>query len=175
MRRGDLQYEKAADYACNQPKDWVDTYASNAAAVLRLEPGGDLHQLVEKLGGRIQYRDLFDAEADADTIFVHGPRDFDIILSTASSPARDRFTIAHELGHYFLHSESGRRPLVAARSGSDRAEWEANWFAAGLLMPKDAFQKAFNDGKKSSFELAAMFAVSQQAAVIRMKVLELSR
>ena len=75
-------------------------------------------------------------------IYVHGRGDFDIVLPQFTSPLRDRFTIGHELGHYFLHSRQGERPLVAYRQGSGRLEWEANWFAAGLLMPKDEFLRA---------------------------------
>lgn len=50
---------------------------------------------------------------------------------------RDRFTLAHEIGHYFMHNnimlsrvESGIR-IPAYRD----PEWQANTFAAALLMP----------------------------------------
>lgn len=54
---------------------------------------------------------------------------------------RQRFTIAHELGHYFLHNQPGihvdkvflRDP--AASEGLHLREIEANRFAAELLMP----------------------------------------
>jgi Zn-dependent peptidase ImmA (M78 family)/transcriptional regulator with XRE-family HTH domain len=43
---------------------------------------------------------------------------------------RRRFNVAHELGHFMLHSE--------ARPGDQQHEREAHLFAADLLMPEDA-------------------------------------
>ncbi|WP_414603838.1 ImmA/IrrE family metallo-endopeptidase [Stenotrophomonas sp. FR012] len=56
---------------------------------------------------------------------------------------RLRFTLAHEIGHLFLHlSEDGEfrdTPRTMSRTSSywDRQEAEANSFAAELLMPSD--------------------------------------
>lgn len=172
MRRPNVKYEEAINHICNLMKQQVDDYAAKATSVLGFRPGDDIISLVQQLGGRIHYIDLLDAAADEDTIFVHGHSDFDIILSSISSPNRDRFTIAHELGHYLLHSRQGAIPLVAARSGSNRAEWEANWFAAGFLMPAREFAAAFRSGKRV-FELASAFAVSEAAAAVRIKALGL--
>lgn len=65
---------------------------------------------------------------------------------------RDRFTLAHELGHYFLgHGEFMRRETCdesdfvinrnSVHDGSDiaRMEYQANYFAACLLMPQANF------------------------------------
>src|SRR5258707_210792 len=122
MKRPGIEYKEAKDLVCNLAKAEVDKYAAKAAGVLGFKPGADISALVKTLGGRIHVEDLFGTLGDEDTIYVHKAEDFDIILSTISSPRRDRFTIAHELGHYFLHSKQGRLPLVAARDGSDRAE-----------------------------------------------------
>ena len=115
---------------------------------------------------------MFEEDSDVNTIYVHRKNDFDIVLPDYSTPRRDRFTIAHELGHFFLHSWMGERPLKAARNGSDRAEWEANWFAAGLLMPKAQFKSAHGE-KRSLSWLADRFDVSEHAAKIRCSVLGL--
>jgi hypothetical protein len=59
--------------------------------------------------------------------------------------SRVRFSVAHELGHYFLPSHReylvsgewyGKRPQVLR---SRRVEREADWFAAALLMPRQPF------------------------------------
>lgn len=50
---------------------------------------------------------------------------------------RDRFTIAHELGHLFLEHLGEQKELF--REGTGEAEYEANDFAANLLMPKAEF------------------------------------
>jgi len=172
MERKGVQYGVALELVCNRPKDYIDRFAEEAADEM-LPPGGDIVLLTEKLGGRIHYRNIFEDDADVDTIFVHRMNDFDIVLPDHSTPRRDRFTIAHELGHFFLHSWMGQRPLKAARSGSNRAEWEANWFAAGLLCPKTKFKAAH--GKKRSLSwLADKFDVSEHVAKIRCVVLGLS-
>ena len=78
----------------------------------------------------------------------------------ADSPGyRERFTIAHEVGHlhlhkqYFANTESVLAPIKAHRSESiveqmlsemlsRSAEWQANRFGAALLMPRPAFKAA---------------------------------
>ncbi len=131
MEKPGVEYGAALDMVCNQPKDYIDSLAETASREM-LPPAGDILCLTTKLGGRVHYRNMFEDDSELDTIFVHGKNDFDIVLPDHSTPRRDRFTVAHELGHFFLHSWMGDRPLKAARNGSDRAEWEANWFAAGL-------------------------------------------
>lgn len=77
------------------------------------------------------------------------------------SAVRQRFTIAHELGHYELHrKESGlfvdkkfkvhfRDPVSS--SGIDNKEREANAFAAAILMPKHLLVREI---RESDFDLA---------------------
>lgn len=58
-----------------------------------------------------------------------------IAIARGHSGDRDRFTIAHELGHLILHSHrSGIEPK--------RAEDEANRFAGALLIPEEAAREA---------------------------------
>lgn len=172
MERQGVKYGVALELVCNQPKDFIDKLAEDASTEM-LPPAADIVELTKKLGGRIHYRNMFEGDADVDTIFVHAKNDFDIVLPDYSTPRRDRFTIAHELGHFFLHAWMGKRPLKATRNGSDRAEWEANWFAAGLLMPKAKF-KAAHKRKPSVSWLADNFDVSEHAARVRCAVLNLS-
>src|SRR2546422_5292813 len=69
-------------------------------------------------------------------------------VNEAQHPHRQRFTIAHELGHLLLHtgqdiyvderSETGLKINLRdeeARTGTQPEEIEANLFAAELLMP----------------------------------------
>ncbi|SEQ61747.1 ImmA/IrrE family metallo-endopeptidase [Nitrosomonas ureae] len=62
-------------------------------------------------------------------------------LQNSYSPRR-RFTLAHEIGHYCLHSADSKRGFVDSQKTMSRTEsyWdsyesEANSFAAQLLMP----------------------------------------
>lgn len=78
-------------------------------------------------------------------------------VNSAHHERRQRFTIAHELGHYVLHGsekihydDKSRGFQVHLRSpisgeGSDRLEIEANAFAAELLMPASFLEKDLQD------------------------------
>lgn len=102
---------------------------------------------------------------------------------------RQRFTIAHELGHFFLHSDVLRRGAHVdkvvtilnrdseAARGVSNIEIEANQFAAELLMPK--FLIAAFLGKNGLdirmmpdddiiAEMAKAFRVSMTAIAIRL-------
>lgn len=77
---------------------------------------------------------------------------------------RDRFTIAHEIGHYFLHSEGFSFARTDGNVPAYRdPEWQANTFASFLLIPRA--QTLFMDKE----EIASRCMVSNQAAEIAYK------
>ena len=135
--------------------------------------------LIRNYGGRIVYQPFQWADAEVSgTIYVHGKQNFDIVLTQGTSPARERFTIAHEFGHYILHSNQGQHPMVAPRMATEqsiarRLEWEANWFAGGMLMPSGVFRQAFRDEGGDLLRVAQKFQVSVAAARVRAKQLRL--
>lgn len=152
--------------AANIWKASIEKYAEEVAEVIDFQPGGDLIAAIDGFGGELHYRPMDEWVDEDGSIFVHEECDFDILLPSYTSPLRDRFTIAHELGHYFLHSEQGVRPIIAFRRGSTRIEWEANWFAASFLMPREEFDAREADGYDIP-DLAAYFSVSERAAEVR--------
>jgi Zn-dependent peptidase ImmA (M78 family) len=98
--------------------------------------------------------------------------------------SRQRFTIAHEIGHLELHDREGihldrKFPIVRQRDARsslaiDAEEIEANGFAAELLMPasmiEDDIEEAdpfFEDDELTSW-LADRYEVSLQAMAIRL-------
>jgi len=170
MRRPDVPYKDAADLPSLLTKPAIDDWASKVAEHFGYSPNHPLIELVPRLGGHVRFGAPEDSP-DGGTIYVHTTEDFDIILPQWTSPRRDQFTIAHEIGHYALHSKFGEIPLIATRTGSGRSEWEANWFAAGFLMPKVSFLKLADEGK-SEASLAKYFRVSIDAARIRLKTLQ---
>lgn len=109
-------------------------------------------------------------------------------LNVSHTKTRQRFTLAHELGHFLLHKrgEGGlhvdeRDFFVRFRDthssdGSDREEREANAFAAELLMPSNFLErdaKKLLDGLSLSDdttirELASRYGVSLQALSFRL-------
>lgn len=129
-----------------------------------------LLSFINRKHGEVKY---IDSGSDkAETLHVRADRSFTIYLSKEAFAARQAFTIAHELGHLFLHTNMNARGEASfARSGSDRQEWEANWFAAELLMPEAEFRKAAKECWSNPDLLADRFGVSTAAASVRLKAL----
>lgn len=160
--------------ACGARKDLIEQFATDFAASVDYRPGADLKGIVARLGGRISYKGFADIGDTSDaSVFVFGHKDFEIYLPDYTSAERDRFSIAHELGHYVLHYPLVKKPMTAARYGSTRVEWEANWFAAGFLMPATEFKKQFKRTGGSLDDVARFFKVSNAAASARAKALGL--
>ncbi len=172
--REGINYLTGADIPpLNAPMIDIQRLAENIAERARLAHGVTLFDLVGQLGGRVFTvdEDEWDREVSG-SIIVHGPGDFDVAISRFTSPLRDRFTLAHELGHYFLHSLQGKQPIIAQRYGSGRREWEANWFAAALLMPADRFRTAYRENRDPR-HLSWVFNVSIPAVKVRARALNL--
>jgi Zn-dependent peptidase ImmA (M78 family) len=160
--------------ACGAGKATIEAFATKFAHSMGYAPGDDLDPIVERLGGKIVYKGFADLDDSAEaSVRVWETGKFEIVLPDYTSPARDRFSIAHEIGHYVLHYPLVKAPMVAARYGSTPVEWEANWFAAGFLMPEQIFRK-HHAAKKSVAELARFFKVSSAAAMARAKALRLA-
>lgn len=92
------------------------------------------------------------------------------------------FSIAHEMGHLFLHllNENGtlRQAETFQRNmETTQEELEANEFAAALLMPEEIFivksKEFMTKDKINVTKMAEYFNVSVQAATVRGNVLEL--
>ncbi|MBP6018815.1 MAG: ImmA/IrrE family metallo-endopeptidase [Burkholderiaceae bacterium] len=78
---------------------------------------------------------------------------------------RDRFTAAHELGHYFLHRNEGLAFMRAAppeTKAYQSSEWQANTYAGELLV--DVRKININD---SPTHIATTFGVSYSVAEIQ--------
>jgi len=171
----------AAPKQCGLGKDSIYRLAESIRQQLAYTPGDDLDDLIEQLGGRIEYQDFWELESSATgSIRIRSPNDFTIYLPSYTGVERDRFTIAHELGHFVLHylypRQSGNDPgpVQAQRYGSGRVEWEANWFAAAFLMPEQDFRTSFTKNAGDFLSVAEQFFVSSRAAQIRAKSLKLT-
>lgn len=168
-----------APRALNMSRQAIETHAETVRRQLGYDPGQDLVPVVSRLGGKISIRNLWNPAPEDGSIVIRGAGDFEIILSDATSTRRDRFTIAHELGHYFLHfasqlnEVSGGCPMVALRFATGRAETEAHWFAAQFLMPEAEFRAAWNAFHGHEGAVATKFQVSLQAASVRAQALGL--
>ncbi|MGB0696027.1 MAG: ImmA/IrrE family metallo-endopeptidase [Rhodospirillaceae bacterium] len=156
-------------------KEEVADLAEELAGILDFAPGDDLEPIVQWLGGTIhEVDDIAFSSGVNGTIEVNGYQDFTINVPKNTYDARQRFTIAHEIGHYVLHAplKDGHR-LVARRYDSGRTEWEANWFASSFLMPTKTFTERFQLNKGDLVATANQFKVSLEAATYRAKNLNL--
>lgn len=117
------------------PEDGFDTPADIAALVRRdldvpAGPIGDLTAVVEAAGVVVLSADLDSAQVDAiagwpeDTVPI-------ILVSRHTSAERQRFTLAHELGHAVMH-DTAASPLH---------EQQADAFASAFLMPEREFRR----------------------------------
>jgi Zn-dependent peptidase ImmA (M78 family) len=119
-----------------------------AALEVRTEAGAlalpiDVEAIARRRGARVVYepmaRDLSGLlYRDGDTVVIG--------VNSIHAPVRQRFTIAHEVGHLVLHDG---RPVVLdhvvrvnfrdpqSGTATNREEIDANRFAAELLMPRD--------------------------------------
>lgn len=108
-----------------------------------------------------------------------------LLVKQSDGPARKRFTIAHELGHYFLHLLSSEGEFVdgevnlfrvppeeGGRTEEHRKEAQANMFAAALLMPEEAVRKELKR-IRSVKAMARRFNVSVEAMGLRVAQLGL--
>jgi Zn-dependent peptidase ImmA (M78 family) len=104
-----------------------------------------------------------------------------ILLNASDSPNRQRFTCAHELGHYVTHASDPTayeyidlRDTIWSATGQDSEEVWANAFAANLLMPEKRVRELIAEGYTPT-ALAAYFAVSQDAMSYRLDNLGLTK
>lgn len=87
-----------------------------------------------------------------------------IEYNVAEPLVRQRFTVAHELGHCALGHEDAPRDAGNFQSSKECLELQANRFAAELIMPESLVRRYYYSGSVSSVEdLAKAFGVSTDA------------
>ncbi|MFG2648945.1 helix-turn-helix domain-containing protein [Streptomyces sp. NPDC048436] len=133
---------------------------------------GDLAELIEDVFGAdvavVQHSDGFDG--------LTGTTDDAklILLAATSAPARQRFTLAHELGHLLAGDNQSvhlDRDIFAPAQKRDPSEQCANAFASAFLMPEDTLRgaiKATGLSRESFATLACELMVSPTSLAYRM-------
>ncbi|MCL4498788.1 MAG: ImmA/IrrE family metallo-endopeptidase [Chloroflexi bacterium] len=148
------------------------------------EPPVLIHKIAKSQGVRL-FLQPFDGEMSG---FIAQKDDNVVIgVNTSHAKVRQRFTIAHELGHMLLHEQGevhvDRKFHIKLRNnvssqGVDPDEVEANLFAAEILMPKqfiDHDLQGISDVDLLDTEvidgLAERYDVSTQAIMFRLVAL----
>ncbi|WP_321404561.1 ImmA/IrrE family metallo-endopeptidase [Maridesulfovibrio sp.] len=126
----------------------------------------DVHQIVKKLGGKIEYA----KPENKIELCCYADESFKIILLRQPHyhEQRDRWSIAHALGHVLMHSHPGKTRLFTREENRTEC-MQANWFAAGLLMPKTSFLTKAKELRNDTEELASLFWVMEGAASSRLE------
>lgn len=137
---------------------------------------------VEEVASRLQIKIGREPSEDFSGILIRKDGKALIGVNSNESHVRQRFTIAHELGHFILHKE--KETFVDYRDNQKDImrtprEKQANAFAAALLMPRTKLIKdvktKFKDGiyEEGLIELAELYEVSTEAMKYRLMNLNL--
>lgn len=155
-----------------------------AQAVLKLYdipiPINDIDEVVGRMGGHIIENPSINGFSDG-KIKKTSHDTFSIEISPFQTEERRNFTIAHELGHLFLHMgfrnnadkwrAQDNTPYY--RNGNSESEYQANEFAAAFLMPQSEYKKIMdrftNGNLVNTSKVAEYFHVSIDAAANRGK------
>ena len=142
----------------------------NYIKISNIQPISDLLNILENLGiVIIQIKNSNNKFSDFDGLseIVNGIPII-VLLDDISDGARQRFTIAHELGHLVLN----------VKNDNLDEEFVCNMFASALLMPMDAVINEFGTKRNniSFFELVAFkkeYKVSYTAIIYRLRNLKI--
>lgn len=137
----------------------------------------DLPELVEEVFGAdvavVALDDGFDGlAASSDTAKL-------IVLGTSQVPARQRFTLAHELGHLLMADDQGAHldeNVYDKAQMKDPSEKRANAFASAFLMPADVLRSAVGTTgltREAFAALACDLNVSPSTLAFRLEQLRL--
>lgn len=140
----------------------------------------DVESICKRLGIKVLYVDFSEIEMRvgkeiAGAIQKVGSA-YTILVNEDDSDVRARFTIAHELGHYFLHMKGNQKEIVTSfRRDRSPKETSANKFAAELLMPREMVRREYAKMViPVSDSLAKKFEVSKSAMRVRLDSLGLN-
>lgn len=162
-----------------------DNIAKVANEILRKnkirKPPIPVEKIARNLGAEVRY---IPYEGDlSGMVFRDEEEDRYIIgVNSLHHPNRQRFTIAHELGHLCFHKgkeiyiDRAYRVNLRSKISSqavDKEEIEANRFAAALLMPEDMLKKDLSrseidlENEGNLKKLAKKYKVSLQSFTFR--------
>ena len=163
----------------NSTRRMINSLAEDVLSAYNIAvPIGNIDEIVEKLGGTIQKEAFF-----SDGAVEKEGNGFKIIVSPFQDEKRERFTIAHELGHLFLHMGyrtnnelwEKQENNIYHRIGNSEKEYQANEVAAAFLMPATEYlavlHKVAEGNMVDTSKIAEYFNVSIEAAANRGKFL----
>lgn len=130
-------------------------------------PIENMEDIVKRMNGKLEISDSLSEFADAMIEKIHkraeSDPDFRIITSSYQTLERQRFSIAHEIGHLFLHMGYiidekvwNTTEETFLRKYAGEMEYQADEFAAALLMPRDDFREIVRESYSGNNQYDAM-------------------
>lgn len=149
----------------------VDTFGQLQNAELPI----DLGKIMDKYGLKLQFAEFKDDKVSG----IYSKTEKAIFIAKSKVSPRKAFTIAHELGHYFLHAEKKQETFYRTDGlvldwAESSVESEANVFAASLLMPEKLVRSYWNTFRRID-AITKAFHVTYSAAYYRLLNLGLIR
>lgn len=162
-------------------KNLINNIAKEVLSIYNISvPINNIDEVVRQMGGTVIEDPSLDGFSDG-KICKTGENQFEIVVSPYQTVERKNFTIAHELGHLFLHMgfliDDTKWKLqnnkIYYRNGNSSSEYQSNEFAAAFLMPKDEYKAIMDEHTDGTTvytaEIARYFHVSTEAASNRGK------
>lgn len=150
----------------------IKSYANKVTKKYNLSYPLDIHTFVNTLGFEVKYVDT--GNCDAYTIIANGQK-LMLLNQQIKSKSRISFTLAHELGHYFIPAHM--EPLYACNIDelepdnkvvNKKEEREADLFASELLLPSKFIEKNCIRCFQDIISVAQKYKISIPTAAIRM-------
>lgn len=153
----------------------------------------DLERIVKDHNIKVKQADLT-AKGYSGYVARKADDTWEIVINSTQTTGRKRFTIAHELGHFFLHADR----ITKGKARIDQIDYiekqnldteiddymhieevEANQFAAEVLMPESIVRRiaksSYTINSDARRALADYFRVSPSAMYYRLKYLGYSQ
>ena len=151
---------------------FIDRIAGIANRLVRNYDTRDPYKICDEIGVRIRLKDL---GTDIKAYYFYQSRIRNIVLNNRVSETVRRILVAHELGHDRLHKEIALLKGFQEIDLFDAAqptEYEANIFAAELLIDDDELAERFNDRDASFFGIAKELYVPAALLDFKFRVLK---
>ena len=150
----------------------IDYIARIVTDLTRKYQTRDPFEICRALGIKIRYKDL---GTDIKAYYFYQSRIRNIVLNWRISEIVRKILVAHELGHDRLHKEIAMLRGFQEIELFDRAlptEYEANLFAAELLIDDDELLEMLNDEDISFFGVASELYVPADLLDFKFRVLK---
>ncbi|MDR2527209.1 MAG: ImmA/IrrE family metallo-endopeptidase [Rickettsiales bacterium] len=144
----------------------------------------DVVEIANSLGIKVYDFGFFDRMSDKASFIKYNKNNnhYEIYVNNEQSPQRQRFSIAHEIGHYILHKELIKEKGQIDREGKNsidgKQERLADRIASHILAPTKSVNSFLRDNKADEIKIIngdllnkfiKKFNISKSCALIRLR------